>query len=111
MHIMPLAIRHCVECPKCHIRYLIGFSPYRNGSYLVRTGEGSCEEYTLYCFCQGTRTTSRWCAAKACAVSKPSHGRGYGTPDEIWTMGDKCDHAAKEGCPNDNRRLWLAKKY
>ena len=33
-------IRHCVECPKCHTRYLVGFSPYRNGSYLMPLSGG-----------------------------------------------------------------------
>ncbi|HZD09509.1 MAG TPA: hypothetical protein VE176_14735, partial [Candidatus Limnocylindrales bacterium] len=42
-----LRIRHCVECPKCLTRYLIAFSPYSNGSYLVPTVYGSSEEYIL----------------------------------------------------------------
>jgi len=29
-------------------RYLIGFSPYRNGSYVVRNAPGSRAEYVLY---------------------------------------------------------------
>jgi hypothetical protein len=44
-------IRRCVECPKCRTRYLIGFSPYANGSSLLPTAVGSSEEYTLYCAC------------------------------------------------------------
>jgi len=31
---MTRRIRHCIECPKCRTRYLVGYSPYRNGSYL-----------------------------------------------------------------------------
>jgi hypothetical protein len=46
-----LRVRHCVECPKCRIRYLPGFSPYRNGSYLVPLTENLPTEWTLYCSC------------------------------------------------------------
>ncbi len=83
---MTLRIRHCVECPKCHTCYLIACSPYKNGAYLVRKGTGSCEEYTLYCFCEGTQMPNRWrwSEVKACEVSKAAHERGYGTLDEVW---------------------------
>ena len=50
--LMPHRIRHCVECPKCLTQYLVGFSPYSNGSYLVPSVVGSSEEYTLYCSCR-----------------------------------------------------------
>ncbi|MFZ0732773.1 MAG: hypothetical protein WAM79_10660 [Candidatus Sulfotelmatobacter sp.] len=85
---MSLRVRHCVECPKCHTRYLIAFSPYSNGAYLVRTGSSPFDEYTLYCFCQGLRlpSVSKWRRAKACEVSKPAHDRGYGALDEIWPI-------------------------
>ena len=85
---MSLRLRHCVECPKCHTCYLIGFSPYRNGAYLTRLGAGSREEYNLDCFCDGAQvpSRSRWCEVKPCEVSKAAHDRGYGTLDEIWPM-------------------------
>lgn len=85
---MSVRIRHCVECPRCHTCYLIAFSPYRNGSYLVRTGVGSHEEYTLYCFCEGQEFPSRWrwSEVKPYEVSKAAHDRGYGTVDEIWPV-------------------------
>jgi hypothetical protein len=78
-------IRHCVECPKCLTRYLIPCTPYRNGSYLVPTIQGSLEEYALYCSCsRGTGGSRwRWSEAKPCEVSKEAYDRGYGTPDEI----------------------------
>jgi hypothetical protein len=78
-------IRHCVECPNCRTRYLIPCTPYRNGSYLVPTVEGSLEEYTLHCSCSRGTRASRWRAseAKACEVSKEAYDRGYGTPEEI----------------------------
>jgi hypothetical protein len=78
-------IRHCVECPKCHTRYLMAFSPYRNGSYLVQTLSGSTDEYTLYCSCSVPTVPSRWKSSetKPCEVSKIAHDRGYGTQEEI----------------------------
>lgn len=81
---MSIRIRHCVECPKCLTRYLIAFSPYRNGSYLVPTVIGSSEEYTLYCSCRPlTVSRWRWSEVKACEVSKVAHDRGYGTAEEL----------------------------
>ena len=44
-----LRVRHCVECPKCCTRYLPGFSPYRNGSYLMPLSYGLSAEWILYC--------------------------------------------------------------
>lgn len=78
-------IRHCVECPKCLTRYLIPFSPYRNGSYLIQTVEGSSEEYALYCACRKGTVASlcRWSEVKSCEVSNAAYDRGYGTPEEI----------------------------
>lgn len=83
---MSIRVRHCVECPRCRLCYLIGFSPYRNAAYLVRSDHGSREEYTLYCFCNGAETPScfRWLQAKPCEVSKEAHERGYGASHEIW---------------------------
>ena len=85
---MSSRIRHCVECPECRTFYLIAFSPYSNGSYLVRTGSDSSEEYTLYCFCDGTQLarTWKWRQPKACEVSTAAHNRGYGTLDECWPL-------------------------
>jgi hypothetical protein len=84
-------IRHCVECPKCHTRYLISLSPYRNGSYLLATMDGSPEEYTLYCSCSRTAAASvwKWNEVKACEVSKSAYDRGYGTFDEVVPIDDR----------------------
>src|SRR5204863_7132342 len=78
-------IRRCVECPKCHVRYLPGFSPYRNGSYLSPTVVGSSEAYTLYCSCGRPTvcTRVRYSELKTYTVSKVAHYRGYGTSEEI----------------------------
>jgi hypothetical protein len=82
--LMSARIRHCVECPKCLTRYLIAFSPYRNGSYLLPTVVGSSEEYTLHCFCRRPSVVSRWrwSEVKTCEVSKAAYDRGYGTAEE-----------------------------
>ena len=82
---MPAYIRHCVECPKCLTRYLIAFSPYRNGSYLVSGFTGVSEDHILYCSCGRPPVSSRWSSSdlKQYAISKAAHDRGYGKPDEI----------------------------
>lgn len=78
-------LRHCVECPKCLTRYLIGFSPYRNGSCLVRIGSGWSEEYILYCSCSNPPVASRWKEEeiKRYLVSTAAHDQRYGTPEQI----------------------------
>jgi hypothetical protein len=48
---MPSRIRHCVECSKCRIRYVIGLSPYDNGSYIVSNPPGGVDLLKLYCSC------------------------------------------------------------
>jgi hypothetical protein len=77
--------RRCIECPKCLIRYLIAFSPYGNGSYLVPPVDGSSDIYTLYCSCRKPPVPSRWKGSemKVWEVSKVAHDRGYGTTQEI----------------------------
>jgi len=84
-------IRHCVECPKCLTRYLVAFSPYGNGSYLVPARQDSSEEYALYCCCGGFPIVNswKWREAKACAVSLEAYERGYGTPEEIFPVTDQ----------------------
>ena len=81
-------IRHCVECPNCHVLYLVSLSPYRNGAYLMPTIRGSTREYALYCSCRGGSAARlwRWSEMKACDVSKAAYDRGYGTRDEIVSI-------------------------
>jgi hypothetical protein len=82
---MAWRIRHCVECPKCRTRYLIGFSPYPNGSYLLPVAKGSLQEWILYCACGSPPSPSRWGwdELQAYEVSSRAHVRGYGPPEEI----------------------------
>ena len=82
---MRALIRRCVECSRCRTRYLVGFSPYWNGAYLVPTRTGSFDAYTLYCSCSRPLTPTVWKSSdmKAFAVAKPAYSRGYGTFDEI----------------------------
>ena len=82
---MACRIRHCVSCPHCLTRYLIGFSPYVNGSYVVSNRESGVEEYILYCSCKRFPAPSRWRQAevRACAVSNFAYRRGYGSPEEV----------------------------
>src|SRR5579863_7262392 len=87
-------IRHYVECPKCLTRYLIGLSPYGNGSYLVPTVHCSSEEYTLYCCCRGLPVVSswRWKETTACEVSTEAYARGYGTSEEVLPITHECPY-------------------
>lgn len=82
---MPPRIRHCVECPNCSTRYLVGFSPYGNGSYVMPAASESSDEYTLSCFCKKPPlcTRGRWTQLKAYSVTSSAYDRGYGTPREI----------------------------
>jgi hypothetical protein len=82
---MLLRIRRCVECPKCHTRYLIGFSPYQNGARLVRPVAASFDEYTLYCACTSPHSVTRWSwhELKEYAISDQVRKQGYGSPDEV----------------------------
>lgn len=82
---MSYRVRHCVTCPVCFTRYLIGFSPYANGSYIVSSRVGSFEEYTLYCSCKRWPISSRWrdSELRTCVVSYSAYQRGYGSPAEV----------------------------
>lgn len=86
-------IRHCVSCAHCLTRYLIGFSPYENGSYLESTAVGSLEEYVLYCSCRPFPAPNRWrdTETRACVVSNSAYCRGYGTPEEVWFADERSE--------------------
>ncbi len=83
--LMRIRVRHCVECPKCLTRYVLGFSPYRNGAYLLPLLGAFLDEWTLYCSCSRPPSSSRWSWTdlRRYAVSDRAHPRGYGSPDEI----------------------------
>jgi hypothetical protein len=91
---MPLRVRHCIECPECLTRYLVGFSPYRNGSYLMPMVDGFSEEWTLYCSCGRPAVCSRWNwnQLKIYAISRSAHDRGYGPPEEIVPLARTSGH-------------------
>src|ERR1700751_762921 len=92
-------IRHCVEGPKCQTRDVVGFSPYTNGSILLRTHIGFLEEYVLYCSCGSRPVCSRWNEKQLArySVCKAAHMRGYGSQKEIWQPPISSDRA-----PSDN---------
>jgi hypothetical protein len=77
--------RHCVECPQCHTRYVMGFSPYDNGSYLTALHHELTEEWVLYCSCAAPIVSSRWRydELRFYAVSNSAYRRGYGCASEI----------------------------
>lgn len=82
-------VRHCLECPRCRLRYLISLAPYENGSYVVSAVNGSSEEYLL--FCSPCRLGSRRSTPEVmlCEVSEPAYRRGFGTEKEIWWLRPK----------------------
>jgi hypothetical protein len=82
-------IRHCVACPRCGMRYLIGSSPYRNGSYLVSCLTRDSEVHILYCACDRSAISNLSSELKKYAVSSRAHDRGYGSPDEIVLVANK----------------------
>ena len=93
---MGFRLRHCVECPECRTRYLIGFSPYGNGSYLVSVGTESAAEYKLVCSCCRPPACSRWSRSelKTYGVSNRAYARGYGSPEQIWMLKSHIDSIA-----------------
>ena len=76
-------IRHCVECPRCRTRYLVGFSPYPNGSFLVSHAEGAWEKYLLYCSCGKSPVLIDKNELRAFIVPQVAYERGYGAPEEL----------------------------
>ena len=88
---MTYRLRHCAECPNCGTRYLVGFSPYSNGSYLLPIEDGGNDQWTLYCRCISPPARSLWRATelKTYDVSGLAHQRGYGSPEEIVQFGGR----------------------
>jgi hypothetical protein len=84
-------VRHCVECPKCRTRYVPGFSPYCNGSYLIPLAANALSEWILYCTCGSPNVCSRWSGMELKAYQVPDeyYLRGYGSPDEILSINPK----------------------
>ena len=81
--------RHCVECPQCHTRYLIGFSPFGNGSYLAAQAEDA-DLHLLFCSC-GIEPGHpfKMSELKTYLVTQEAHERGYGSPAEIVLAEDE----------------------
>jgi hypothetical protein len=77
--------RPCVECPNCQTRYVIGASPYPNGSYLVSNLVGASNLLTLYCsFHHAPRCYAfNWDEVDTYTVSDLADRRGYGSPEEV----------------------------
>jgi hypothetical protein len=82
---MPARIRQCVECSECRTRYVIGFSPYENGTYLLCRREGNSELYVLLCSCGEPFSISRLAETVLARYVVPigAYQRGYGSPQEI----------------------------
>src|SRR5215472_17206557 len=81
-------VRHCVECPKCHTRYLPSFSPYRNGSYLIPLTAHGATGWILYCSCRMPPASSQWSSTdlKPYEICRQAYRRGYGSAEEVWDV-------------------------
>jgi hypothetical protein len=77
--------RQCVECPKCHMRYLLGFRQFDNGARVVPLVSGSHDAYLLYCSCGGPPVSTHWLSSelKTYIISNEAFTRGYGEAGEI----------------------------
>ena len=82
---MSSRIRSCAECPKCHTRYLMGSSPYPNGSYIVGHPPAAADLLRLYCTCGNSPNchSFKFSELKMYAISDWADKRGYGSPEEI----------------------------
>ena len=76
-------IRRCIECGRCSTRYLVGFSPYSNGSLLLSNLCADSEMYLLYCICGGRSAPTHGKELKSYLVTKGAYERGYGSENEI----------------------------
>jgi hypothetical protein len=96
---MGCRIRHCVECPRCRTRYLVGFSPYENGSYLVPITAGCWDEWILHCSCGTPSYASRWNCneLKMYVVPSEAHLRRYGPEQEIVCIGSSRRSSSASG--------------
>jgi hypothetical protein len=100
---MSRRLRHCIECPNCRTRYLLGFSPYRNGSYVTPLHREFPEEWALFCSCAHPPARSRWNPdeLESYAVSNYAYRRGYGSPGEI-TRVNKGQRFSRNGSQRSN---------
>ena len=82
---MSIRIRSCVECPKCHTRYVIGSSPFPNGSYIVTQPSATPDLLRLYCICADLPSSYafKFSELKMYAISEWAERRGYGSTEEI----------------------------
>jgi hypothetical protein len=83
--------RPCVECPKCHTRYIIGVIPYRNGSYVSAYPPDDIDLRRLYCSCLNRFDyyPFKLSELKIYTVSEWAYARGYGSLEEIVLTADE----------------------
>ena len=92
---MSYRLHRCVECPKCHTRYIIGANPYGNGSYIVSHDTVESDLRRLFCTCRlPDYHEFKLNEMKAYAASHSVYERGYGSPDEIVLLGDEQKQAS-----------------
>lgn len=84
---MSSRVEPCIECPKCHIRYVIGSNlpiMYYNGSYIVVYSKRA-DVLRLYCTCDHVTVPHTFSLRelKRYVVSDWAVRRGYGSREEI----------------------------
>jgi len=82
---MTLHLLSCVECPRCHTRYIVGASPYRNGSYIEAYSSGDANLCRLFCPCsdEPRYLPFKLSELKTYSISTWAYARGYGSREEI----------------------------
>jgi len=78
----------CVECPKCHIRYVLASRCFDNGARIMPLIQGSYEAYVLYCVCGGSPARAHWPSSelKTYIASTDAFVRGYGLAEEVQLL-------------------------
>jgi hypothetical protein len=92
---MSSRLHRCVECPKCHTRYVMGFDPYGNGSHIVSDAAGGTDLRLLFCTCSVPEYHEfKLSELKAYAVPHDAYVRGYGSADQIVLPGQERKQAS-----------------
>lgn len=86
---MSARLHRCVECPKCHVRYVMGLNPYSNGSHVVSDAAIASDLRKLFCVCCAPDYYEfKLSQLKVYEVPQSVYRRGYGSVHEIVLASD-----------------------
>jgi hypothetical protein len=92
---MSSRLHRCVECPKCHTRYIMGLDPYGNGSHIVSDAAEGTDLRRLFCSCSVPEYHEfKLSELKAYGVPHSAYEGGYGSADEIVLTNDEQKQAS-----------------